>query len=69
MYFIYSVVQRSRRFVGGIPVNIAGHSIICVSGNSDCTKYFARFIWSSVVIITNRFNPLFCAIAFIAKAF
>jgi hypothetical protein len=69
MYFIYSVVHRSNLFPTGIPAKIAGHAIMFTSGNSCFIKYFARFMWSSVVIITKRFN-LFCvAISFIANAF
>lgn len=69
MYFIYSVAHLSSLFVGGMPVKIAGHAIISVSGNSDCIRYFARFIWSSVVIITTRFKSRICAMSRIANAF
>ena len=64
MYFIYSVVHLSSLFAGGIPINVAGHVTISVFGNSLCIKYFARFIWSSVVMITIRFNCVSDAIFF-----
>lgn len=69
MYFIYSVVHLSSLFDGGMLVKIAGHAIILVDGNSDCTKYFARGMWSSVVIITRRFKSRVRAISRIANAF
>ena len=69
MYFKYSVAHLSSLFDGAMPVRIAGHVIIWVFGSSLCTKYFARFMWSSVVIITTRSSSRSVAIFFIANAF
>ena len=69
IYFIYSVAHLSSLFDGDIPVSIAGQAIISVSGNSDCTRCFARFMWSSVVIITKRFKSRDSAMLRIANAF
>ncbi len=69
MYFIYSVVHLSSLFEGGMPDNTAGHVTISVFGNSCLIKYLARFIWSSVVIMTRRFSPRRVAISLIASAF
>ena len=69
MYFIYSVAHRSSLFCGGIPYSVAGHETISVFGNSLCIKCFARCMWSSVVIITRRFNCFSVAIFLMANAF
>ena len=63
------MVHLSSLFVAGIPVNIAGHAIISVFGNSWRIRYVARFMCSSVVMITMRSSPAFETIFLIACAF
>lgn len=69
MYFIYSVAHLSSLFVGGIPVSVAGHATTFTIGNSFFIRYVARFIWSSVVIMTTRFRLRAIAISRMARAF
>ena len=69
MYFIYSVAHLSSLFVGGMPASVAGHATTLTIGNSFFIRYVARFMWSSVVIITTRLRLRAIAISRMASAF
>ena len=69
MYFTYSMVQRSSLFVACIPDNVTGQATISTYGISWRNKYFARNMWSSVVIRINLSNPARWTFSLIACAY